>query len=88
MARSEIILGIYEVHNASAAIIIDGEVVVAAHEERFTGLKNDVGFPFNAAKFCLKYANVEPHNVTSVALSNENFNKNGVANILLKRQAL
>ena len=88
MTSSEIILGIYEVHNASAAIIIDGEVIAAAHEERFTGLKNDVGFPINAALFCMKFANVDPHQITSVAMSNESFNKNGVANIILKRPAL
>ena len=88
MTSSDIILGIYEVHNASAAIIIDGEVIVAAHEERFTGLKNDVGFPIHAAKFCMKSANVDPRQITAVAMSNESFNKNGVANIILKRPAL
>ena len=45
MKTNNIILGIYEVHNASAAIIVNGEVIAAAHEERFTGIKNDVGFP-------------------------------------------
>ena len=51
MKTNNIILGIYEVHNASAAIIVNGEVIAAAHEERFTGIKNDVGFTVNAAKF-------------------------------------
>ncbi len=88
MTSTDIILGIYEVHNASAAIIIDGEVIAAAHEERFTGIKNDVGFPVNAARFCMNFANVQPYQITSVALSNESFNKNGVANIILKRPAL
>ena len=68
MTSTDIILGIYEVHNASAAIIIDGEVIAAAHEERFTGIKNDVGFPVNAARFCMNFANVQPYQITSVAL--------------------
>ena len=34
-----VVLGIYEVHMASAAIMADGEILATIHEERFTGLK-------------------------------------------------
>ena len=88
MKKPFIVLGIYEVHNASACIMIDGEVVAASHEERFSKIKNDVGMPIKAAKFCMEYANVKPSDIDKVVLSNDTFNKNGVANILLKRPAL
>ena len=36
----------------------------------------------------MRFANVDPHQINAVAMSNERFNKNGVANIILKRPAL
>ena len=88
MKKRFVVLGIYEVHNASACIMIDGEVVAASHEERFSKIKNDVGMPIKAAKFCMEYANIKPSDIDKVVLSNDTFNKNGVSNILLKRPAL
>ena len=41
MKKPFVVLGIYEVHNASACIMIDGEVVAASHEERFSKIKNE-----------------------------------------------
>lgn len=46
------ISGLY--HDSSAAIVIDGRVINAAQEERFTRRKNDKSFPFKAIDFCLK----------------------------------
>lgn len=40
-------------HDSAAALIIDGEIVAAAQEERFTRKKHDPGFPTNAIKYCL-----------------------------------
>lgn len=40
-------------HDASAALLKDGEVVAAAEEERFTRKKHDTSFPTNAIKYCL-----------------------------------
>lgn len=45
-------------HDSAAAIIKDGVVIAAAQEERFTRKKHDAGFPSNAVKFCLAFANV------------------------------
>ncbi len=81
-------LGLYEVHMASAALSVDGEVVAASHEERFTGLKNDVGFPLHAARFCLEAAGIAPEEVDEVGMVNEAFPPSGIANILFKRPAL
>jgi len=41
-------------HDSAAALIIDGEVVAAAQEERFTRIKHDPSFPINAVKYCLE----------------------------------
>jgi len=40
-------------HDAAAALIIDGKVVAAAQEERFTRKKHDASFPINAITYCL-----------------------------------
>lgn len=40
-------------HDSAAALIVDGELIAAAQEERFTRKKHDAGFPVNAIDFCL-----------------------------------
>ena len=42
------ILGIREGHNNSVALMKNGEIIAAASEERYTRIKNDMGFPINA----------------------------------------
>jgi carbamoyltransferase len=41
-------------HDSAASIIVDGEIIAAAQEERFTRKKHDEGFPVLAIQFCLK----------------------------------
>lgn len=41
-------------HNSAASIIVDGELMAAAQEERFTRIKNDSSFPVNSVKYCLE----------------------------------
>jgi carbamoyltransferase len=41
-------------HDSAAAICINGEIIAAAQEERFTRKKHDSAFPSNAIRFCLK----------------------------------
>jgi carbamoyltransferase len=43
-------------HDAAAALVVDGEIVAAAHEERFTRIKHDPSFPVNAIAYCLDEA--------------------------------
>ena len=43
-------------HDAAAALIVDGEIVAAAQEERFTRNKHDAGFPVNATRYCFEEA--------------------------------
>jgi carbamoyltransferase len=41
-------------HDSAAALVVDGEIVAAAQEERFTRKKHDYRFPENALKYCLE----------------------------------
>jgi carbamoyltransferase len=64
-----IILGINNMHDASAALVVDGKIVVAVEEERFTRLKHARGFPKNAMQFCLDYGGVRMKDVDIVCAS-------------------
>ncbi|MDT8447863.1 MAG: carbamoyltransferase [bacterium] len=46
-------------HDSAAALVLDGDIVAAAQEERFTRKKHDPGFPSEAIKYCLNVANVK-----------------------------
>lgn len=46
-------------HDSAAALIIDGKVVAAAQEERFSRLKHDESFPAHAINFCLQFAGLK-----------------------------
>ena len=46
-------------HDSAAAILIDGKIIAAAQEERFTRIKHDSNYPFNAVEFVLKYSNLK-----------------------------
>ena len=48
------ILGINHSNDAAAALVVDGRVVAASQEERFSRLKHDASFPDRAIDFCLK----------------------------------
>ena len=43
-------------HDSAAALTIDGEVIAAAQEERFTRKKHDLSYPTNAINYCLSEA--------------------------------
>ncbi|MCB0209340.1 MAG: hypothetical protein KDJ52_08425 [Anaerolineae bacterium] len=45
-------------HDAAAALLVNGQLVAAAEEERFTRKKHDHSFPKQAIDFCLKRANI------------------------------
>lgn len=46
-------------HDSAAALLVDGEIVAAAQEERFTRIKHDQGFPVNSIEYCLREAGIE-----------------------------
>jgi carbamoyltransferase len=45
-------------HDSAAALVIDGQIVAAAQEERFTRIKHDPAFPSHAAAYCLQQAGI------------------------------
>jgi len=47
-------------HDSAAALVVDGEIVAAAEEERFTRKKHDHDFPVNAVRYCLEAGRVGP----------------------------
>ncbi len=53
-------------HDAAACLIVDGEIIAAAQEERFTRIKHDQSFPSQAIAFCLEAANCKPKEVDYV----------------------
>lgn len=46
-------------HDSAAAIVVDGEIIAASQEERFTRKKGDASFPINSINYCLKEANID-----------------------------
>ena len=43
-------------HDSAAALVVDGQIIAAAQEERFTRRKHDAGFPRQAVEYCLRTA--------------------------------
>ena len=41
-------------HDSAAALIVDGEIISAAQEERFSRKKHDPSYPYNAIKYVLE----------------------------------
>jgi carbamoyltransferase len=66
------ILGLNAYHgDAAAALVVDGELVAAAEEERFNRIKHCAGFPAEAARWCLSDAGLEPSDLNHVAVSRD-----------------
>src|SRR5665213_1019569 len=66
------ILGLNAYHgDAAAAIVVDGELVAAAEEERFSRVKHVAGFPALAAAWCLKEAGLDASELDHIAVSRD-----------------
>jgi len=53
-------------HDSAAALVVDGEIVAAAQEERFTRKKHDDGFPACAIEYCLSQGGLKPPDLNYV----------------------
>ncbi|MGB7324377.1 MAG: carbamoyltransferase [Rubripirellula sp.] len=53
-------------HDSAAALVVDGTIVAAASEERFTRIKHDASFPTNAIEFCLAEAGMGPSDIDHI----------------------
>ena len=71
-----VILGISAFyHDSAATILVDGKIIAAAQEERFTRKKHDSSYPYNAIEFVLNYANIKLNDVDRVIFFEKPFLK-------------
>jgi carbamoyltransferase len=67
-----IVLGLNAYHgDAAACLLIDGELVAAAEEERFRRVKHWAGFPKQAIEWCLEDAGISLSDVDHVAVNQD-----------------
>ncbi len=62
-------------HDSAAALVVDGEIVAAAQEERFTRRKHDHDFPIHAIEYCLDEAGIDPEQLDFVGFYDKPFLK-------------
>lgn len=62
------ILGIYNGHDSSTALVKDGEVIVNFQEERLTRIKHYAGLPVGSVEKCLQYAGISSKEIDYVAV--------------------
>jgi len=62
-------------HDAAACLVIDGEIVAAAQEERFTRKKHDSNFPVNAISYCLLEGKISSKDIDYVVFYDKPFLK-------------
>jgi carbamoyltransferase len=71
-----IILGISAFyHDSAAALIIDGKIIAAAQEERFSRKKHDHRFPINAVNYCLEEAKISIYDIDYISFYDKPFLK-------------
>ena len=62
-------------HDSAATILVDGKIIAAAQEERFTRKKHDASYPFNAIEFVLNFAKIKLSDVDQVIFFEKPFLK-------------
>ena len=62
-------------HDSAAALVVDGQVVAAAQEERFSRRKHDSRFPREAIEFCVRFAGLRASDIDFVAFYDKPFLK-------------
>ena len=62
-------------HDSAACLIVDGEIIAAAQEERFTRIKHDSSYPYNAINFILKYSRLKLNEIDKIVFYEKPFLK-------------
>jgi carbamoyltransferase len=62
-------------HDSAATILVDGKIIAAAQEERFTRKKHDASYPYNAIKFVLNFAKIKLNDVDQIIFFEKPFLK-------------
>ena len=72
----KIILGISAYyHDSAVALLIDGEIIACAQEERFSRIKGDASFPEMAIKYCLEESNIRLSDINDIVFFEKPFLK-------------
>ncbi len=62
-------------HDSAAALVVDGNIIAAAQEERFTRAKHTASFPTNAIRFCLEHSGCSIDELDAIAFYDKPFLK-------------
>ena len=62
-------------HDSAAALLIDGKIIAAAQEERFTRKKHDPAYPYNSIKYVLEEANLKLNEIDQIVFYEKPFLK-------------
>jgi len=62
-------------HDSAACLVVDGKIIAAAQEERFTRKKHDENFPINAINYCLSEASLSAQQIDCVVFYDKPFLK-------------
>lgn len=62
-------------HDAAAALIVDGEIIAAAQEERFTRIRHDSAYPKNAIDYCLTFSGLSARDLDYVSFYDKPLSK-------------
>ena len=69
------ILGLWDGHDAGAALLEDDRILFASNEERYTKRKLEIKFPYNSIIAALSYAGIKPSDVEEIAFPTAEFAK-------------
>jgi carbamoyltransferase len=70
---SKYLLAVHRGHNASCAVMKDGKIVMACEEERFSRVKNDIGYPFHSLSYVAHTLSLSNDNVDRIAYTTKGF---------------
>ena len=62
-------------HDSAAAILVDGKIIAAAQEERFSRKKHDPSYPFNAVKYVLEETELDLNDIDHIVFFEKPFLK-------------
>ena len=62
-------------HDSAAAVLIDGKIIAAAQEERFTRKKHDPSYPYNSIKYVLSEAKLNLNQIDQIVFYEKPFLK-------------
>jgi len=65
--KSHYIFAVHCGHNASCALMKDGEIIIAAQEERFSREKNHIGYPIKSIDYCIHKSGIKGDDMECVA---------------------